>query len=102
MARRRFIDQSGRPGAVTIACPCGKRVGVWDLDVQLYSTQAPVDGLWLVPGVRRTPPLGPLMHEDWRQVTCPCGRTWEGRMSHIEDLVRRAKARRARRATLGT
>lgn len=100
MARSRTIDRVG-PDAVSLTCPCGKRLALLDIKTGGYSSAGPsrliADGVWFVP-MRRGEPV---VADYWRQITCPkCEEAPEVKGERLVALIQGAKARGARSVTL--
>ena len=94
-------ERVGLPDAVTLKCPCGKRLALLEIRPAGYASAGPsnlmADGPWFVP--YRTGE--PVVADYWRQPTCPvCGRSPQVRGQRLVELIQGAKARGAKSVTL--
>jgi hypothetical protein len=86
---------------VTLACPCGKRLGLLEVRSDLPDIAPEV-----LHGVYFHGRNGGTLHEspiagDRRQIPCErCGEVWSGPVRHITELVQGALAQGAGRVTL--
>lgn len=92
----RAAERIGLPKAVTVQCPCGKRLAI--LDITTGASGEQVDGHFFGPRQSGQP----VIADDWRRIICPgCGKDWRGWESRLVEIVRDAKRRGATSATLG-